>query len=477
MRAGQFNLSLLRDDRVRVAFVLGLLVAASFGRTIGYGLYLDDYHLTRPWSASEMLRSFAGPFDTSGFNPIYFRPFAGVSMGMDWNVWGLHTWGFHITNLVLHWLAGCVVYLVVRHLTAQRWIAVAAAMLFVITPSNVATAVYVAERTDAMVAIWIGAAMLVVRNYHITRNARMLALLVVVYVLALLSKEAGLSLLPFAGAYWWYLCVQAQSPVERSFTGTTLLAAWKREISAWLRAAFAPAGRKAWLWVCGPLVATFVVYLAYRQAVLPPGSLSNRFDESNVNPLRALLQGTWGTMKGVPWEVRSRALPSLLVAIALAVVTAPRSRHWRVVALGLLWMLAGVLPLTFNGGTEPRLLYVAEIGMAAFVVGIISVLVDGANRRDRVGPQLSVMRAVLSAVALTFAVTTVVAMVEAQNEFRPGSDKRLAADLSVWNDSEKVKILLPEYLAEIRSQLLAAGLIQPTDKPGQGPAERVSPAP
>jgi hypothetical protein len=429
--------------------LLAAFVFALFARTLSYGYYLDDHEFARPWTTRQVLDAFAGPFDPLRIQPDYFRPFVGVSFALDWKVWGYTKWGYHLTNVVLHTAATLLVYAFLRRLRVRWWAALAAAATFAALPSNAATAIYVAERSDAMAMICIACGLLVVHAYYRTRQPRWLLVLSAIFVLALLSKEIGIALPMMVAMYWWYLDV-ADAPAEGG------------EVRRWWHSLVAPERRRGWLMVVGPLIAITIGYLLYRWAVMPSGSLSNRFAEA-ANPARGLIEGIANTFRGVPWEVDSWSWPALIAAVALAVVIAPRSTGWRTVVLGLGLVLGGCLPLAYSGGAEPRLLYVSSLGLVTLLAGVATVVADGLAARKRLGADTTKFAVAGAVVALAFIGTTAITTIKSQDQFEPGSDKKLGAELQIWNAGPTGRALFdPRYIEEMRQDLVNAGLITDT---------------
>lgn len=446
----------------RWAWVALVVVCVVFYvRTLGYGLYLDDYWLVRSWSGHEIADAFVSQFDPSGLNPEYFRPLASVSFAVDWAIWGSTTWGSHVTNLLLHIAAVLLLHRLLHRLGLRWWAAFAAAVYFAIVPSNVATVVYVAQRTDAMAAICIIVGLLCVRRYDIDRRPSWLVGLAVAFLLAVLSKEIGLALVPMTAVWWWYLRVEAadkrQLPAP---TEANLLDHWKTEAQRWWRALADRSERRGWMLVVGPLVALTVAYVAYRSAVLPSGGLSGRFGESQ-SPLRAMAGGVSSTVKGVPWELRSWTLGPLAVLFVGVFVLAPRSRGWRVVILGTGLMVAGVAPLAYSGGVEPRLLYVAELGMAVAMAGVLSALGDGLAVARTTGRRERPLTVGAAAVMVAVVLVTGVLSIQAQDQFAEGSAKKLQADLDVLTRPGITNYVLASRLEAIRERLDADGLPVP----------------
>src|SRR4051812_2364598 len=90
--------------------IVVVLAVVLFARTLRFGLIQDDYVFARHWSWSEVFGTFHGPFEPTGFVEKYFRPLAGVSFALEWNLWGATLWGYHITNVALHAIAAVCVW-------------------------------------------------------------------------------------------------------------------------------------------------------------------------------------------------------------------------------------------------------------------------------------------------------------------------------------------------------------------------------
>jgi hypothetical protein len=455
------------DRWERWAWVLVVaLVAVVFARTVRFGLFQDDNVLARPWTGAEVLGAFHGPFDPTNYITAYFRPLSSVSFALDWTLWGTNLWGYHLVNMALHAIASVCVWALLRRVRVPRWAALVGASFFVLVPANVATAVYIAERTDAMVAIAICLGMLSLFRFHRTGRVRWLVWMNLAYVVGLLAKEEATAIVPFAMAFWLYLQLERTPPHDAS---TGIRDHWMHETRLIGRAITGREGRGAWLRVVGPLAAVTVVYLGYRGIVMPAGSLGNRFGETQ-NPVRALIGGLDSVVKGVPWEIR--ALPQLPVIVAFVVGFAlrPRARAWRVVLLGFAFALGGVLPLSFSGGVEPRLLYVAEIGLATAIAGLVTVYAEAIARARDSGRNLVAVAALVTLVSLVVVAALGVSQIAAQNVFRPGASLPLAKELVLWQDEPALARVPAENVRRIREHLLEAGLIDDQGRPvGEGP--------
>ena len=443
---------------------LVLLVVIAYARTISFGFFQDDYLLARPWTLAEAVGAFHGQFDPTQINQPYFRPLAPVAFALEWGVWGTTLWGYHLTNIALHALVTVGLWHVLKLLGVRWWAASIGAAYFAIVPSNAAAVVYIAHRTDAMVALAILTGMGCIWRYSRTGRRQWLVYLNLAYVFALLSKEVGVAMVPFATAFWLFLNVE---PREAGSAGKgrapgSLMQHWAGELMALCRPAMDTRVLRDSIPVLGPLVACTALYLLYRGLVMPPGSFLDRFGEG-LNPARALFAAMRGTFKGVPWQIYPRTELPLLAAFALGLITCPRARGWRVVALGVACIAAGVLPLCFNGGVEPRLMYVAELGMGIAVAGLATVYGEALSAA-RTPVMRMVHASAFGAVALVVAAVVGSSLVEAQDVYAPGSALHLEGDLRVWVHVTSTDYVPQENLEIVESNLRLAGLI---DEHGQ----------
>lgn len=101
----------------------------------------------------------------------HWIPLTWVTFGLDWQLWGMNPYGYHLTTLLLHGLAAALLYLVARRLLASarpRWPdgaltlgAVLAALLFAVHPLRAESVAWITERRDVLAGVFFLAATLV----------------------------------------------------------------------------------------------------------------------------------------------------------------------------------------------------------------------------------------------------------------------------------------------------------------------------
>ena len=109
-------------ERYAAPAVCGLLVLASwlvFGQTLHYGFvnYDDNVYVYEN-------KAIAGGLSTAGIgwavttaHGNQWAPLTWISYLVDYQLYGLKPWGYHLTNLVLHALTAVLLFLILRRMT------------------------------------------------------------------------------------------------------------------------------------------------------------------------------------------------------------------------------------------------------------------------------------------------------------------------------------------------------------------------
>ncbi len=461
-----------------VALVLPLLVVGlvffEYGRVLDFGFFWDDYHIARPWPLGEVAGTFAGPWDALGLEPPYYRPLTVTSFALDWALYGFEPRGYHLTNLLFYSLAALLIYFLLRKLDLGWTAALSGALFFVISPPNVASAAWISQRSDALVAIFMLTGLIAFVTFCRTSKIYWLGLANTALVLALCCKEIAVALPFLYVLYWW-------------FDGNN---AWGRIFGCWKRLAL----------VFGPAFVTLGLYLAWRALVLP-AAVPDPDPAKRVN-LETLWSGyhsavyqsfyglnNWLTEQAAPWLTLT-----LLVVMALVLLVgrkaeilvslkrlglfkrvgrmqlAPTNNEsargfgasdWRVLFFGLGWLLITCGPLAFLGASysvTARVLFLPEIGYAIIAAALVALLVRfvGYSRGGwRFWPGLALLIFLL--VAPYTPLHT--ANQRAQKDYAPGSFNTLRWDEWVYNNPAwKAKIPEQHYKA-IEQKLREAGRI------------------
>ncbi len=183
---------------VSVCVLLAFACCAVYGRTLWQDFvnYDDPLYVTDNTAVQQGL-SWAGvvwAFTTN--RALYMHPLTWLSHMADCSLYGLHPWGHHLTNLILHTADSILLFLVFARMTRRLWPSALVAALFAVHPLHVESVAWIAERKDVLsMLFW--TACLGAYAWHRERPGlgRYLAV-VFMFLLGLLSKPMVVTL-PF----------------------------------------------------------------------------------------------------------------------------------------------------------------------------------------------------------------------------------------------------------------------------------------
>ena len=162
-------------------------------------LWDDNHHLTRG-----ELQPLAGLwriwFDVGATQQYY--PVVHSAFWLMHALWGDHTLGYHLVNIVLHVSSACLVAVILRRLAIPG--AFLAALIFAVHPVQVESVAWITELKNTLSGVCYLAAALTYLHYDTSRRTRLYAVALALFVLALLSKSVTATL-PAAllVVFWW----------------------------------------------------------------------------------------------------------------------------------------------------------------------------------------------------------------------------------------------------------------------------------
>jgi len=131
----------------------------------------------------------------------FYRPIQVFTCMIDYSFWGLNSVGYHLTSVILHILVALAVYILIRLLFLNIPLAFFSAILFTVHPINTEAVSYISGRADLLSALFI----LFFLIFYIknTRSPKLSSyiLMLAACVLAFLSKENALAIVPILLIY------------------------------------------------------------------------------------------------------------------------------------------------------------------------------------------------------------------------------------------------------------------------------------
>ena len=281
------------------------------------------------------LRSLDLPNLWAMFTRFYFANYAPVvllSFALDYRVWGLQPFGYHLTSLLLHGLNVALAYAVARRLLGSRTGALVAALVFAVHPLQVEAVVWVAGRKTLLCGSFALLALLCyMRSSKLDGSPKGRQLLVASWLLlglALLCKASVVGMPAVFGVYdrlWmrhsWRRILQ-RNLVPLLLGGSVAALT----VMAHAQAGGIKALRGGSVFVMGQIM--LLVAWDYVGSFILPLNLNNLY----LYDL-AVLQDNWRIWLGL--------LP--VVGVLLACCGAYRGR--RLLRLGGVWMLVLMLPV------------------------------------------------------------------------------------------------------------------------------------
>ena len=150
---------------IRWAFVVAALALAAYASNLGNDFAMDDRynvvdnpqlrslaaipgHFTQAWAGHVQ-----GGIDEA-INRSYWRPITATSWTIDYALFGLSPFGYHLINNLLHALISALMVWWLWRLCANRRVAVTAGVIFALHPLHTEAVNLVTYRTELLAALW-----------------------------------------------------------------------------------------------------------------------------------------------------------------------------------------------------------------------------------------------------------------------------------------------------------------------------------
>ncbi|HEX7078843.1 MAG TPA: tetratricopeptide repeat protein [Candidatus Eisenbacteria bacterium] len=342
--------------------------------------YVVNNPWIRGWSIGNLAHVFTTPY-FSNFLPLHL-----VSYMVDYSLWGLDPFGYHLQSVLLHALNAALAFLVVKRLIGRHTVAFLAALFFAVHPSHVEAVAWISIRKDLLSTTFALSAMAFYVRATDARGVRPVAYVasVACFTLGMLSKVTIVTLpafllvldrfpsegrprnrwtvdlatkIPFAAIGLWLVHLNSTAQ-------TTATASYARDAWSYL----AVKGRAAW---------NYLALLAGAARGSPdydlpspgPGVLARLGAVAGLVALPALALvalrlGSRAAFLGLAW-----VFVFLLPALAFPLVTYMADRYLYLPSLGFCWATAAGISWLARRLPTPRAraATVAALGLATLV--------------------------------------------------------------------------------------------------------------
>src|ERR1700675_2802059 len=172
--------------------------------TAGFSSYDDASQIVQNpslFSLSASLEYFRSPVsfvsDLRGSGGLFYRPLFWLSLAIDEKLWGLNPAGFHLTNVLLHWLSGLFLFLLLRQLAMSSLSSALTSLLWMCLPINSEAVAWISGRPYCLAACFLLLGMLLAERYLSRPAVKYLVGYCVAALCALFSHEEGVLIVAF----------------------------------------------------------------------------------------------------------------------------------------------------------------------------------------------------------------------------------------------------------------------------------------
>ena len=296
-----------------------------------------------------------------------YHPLTTISHMADYQLFGSHAGGHHVTNVLIHAATAICLFLVLLGMTGEMWCAAFVAFVFALHPLRVESVAWIAERKDVLSGFFFVLTLGAYARYIQKPSALRYLLVLIVYILGLLSKPM-LVTLPFVLLlldYW---------PLRRlDFRASEFFKTARRLLI-----------EKIPFFVLS-IIGCIVTIKAqseviHRAAVV---SLPHRFGNAIVGYAHYLQQYVWPVKLTPFYPLPLEGHPGSVIAISLIVLAVLSFAvwHWRKkypwVLTGWLWYLGMLVPVigfvqVGEQAWADRYTYLPQIGIGILVAWTIA---------------------------------------------------------------------------------------------------------
>jgi tetratricopeptide (TPR) repeat protein len=301
--------------------------------------------------------SFVG--DLRGSGESYYRPLYWISLALDRKLWGVSAVAFHLTNVILHWLNGFLLFTLLRRVRVPLRVAACTVLLWLVLPINSEVVAWVSARAYLLVALFVLLSALLAQRFLEAKRVAFLAGYGLTALCALLCHEAGILVFPLTVLIGYAL------DKYRTRSALTLysVAATGTAIYFGVRHLIGTSGE-------------------YRQpvAVAPFGIFFFKYLGWLVLPVRMSIERSTNTPLD---RLSAPALVAWAATLAVFIIVFLIRRKWPMVAAALAWTCIATLPfcglVPIYQGMAERFLYFASVGVA-FLVAAMGVNMQSSAR-------------------------------------------------------------------------------------------------
>ncbi|RJP62295.1 MAG: tetratricopeptide repeat protein [Candidatus Auribacter fodinae] len=191
-----------------IYLLLLVSIGIVYGNALIGGFVYDDKNFivqNRPvktWLMSRPWDFFLKP-EVAVWSGIY-RPIRTLSFAIDYQFFGLNPFGYHLENILIHFINSILVYHLMLFLCGSVLTGLIASLLFAVHPVQIEAVTWISSRGDLLYALLVLICMVMYigkKQKNQTLSLKQTVCIYTLYCIALLSKETAVGLVPALAAY------------------------------------------------------------------------------------------------------------------------------------------------------------------------------------------------------------------------------------------------------------------------------------
>ncbi len=202
-----------------ICSLLLLAVAVVFGPTLQYDFvnYDDNMNVYQNAAIRHGLDADGIHWALTTRQGGLWAPVTWLSYLLDYEIYGLKPWGYHLTNVVLHAATTVLLFLVLWRMTGELWPCAFVAAVFAIHPLHVETVAWVSERKGLLSGLFFVLSLAAYLHYVRRPFSLWRYLMVAVFFAVSLMSKPMIVTLPFVLLLldYWPLGRMAAEPLRR----------------------------------------------------------------------------------------------------------------------------------------------------------------------------------------------------------------------------------------------------------------------
>ncbi|MFA4844436.1 MAG: tetratricopeptide repeat protein [Candidatus Margulisiibacteriota bacterium] len=281
----------------------------------------------------------------------YYRPMLILSFMLDAQLGGISPFRFHLTNILLHLLAACLLFVFLKKLKYKRALSLFLSLIFTVHPALTQAVAWVPGRNDSLLAVFALLAFISFLDFKETKKWSACLLHFLFFVLALFTKETAM-MLPLLCLAYIYLIMKGKL---FSANNLGLISGWLVVFAFWFSL------RLAAVKTAIPLADVVRSSYLSLPAVLP--YLGKIFFPFNLSAIPLLRDMTFDC-----------GIAAFLFILNALIFTKERRNNF--VAFGILWFLLFLLPSFICKGPSGEIIILIEHRIYLSLIGLCIVLLE-----------------------------------------------------------------------------------------------------